>query len=399
MTTTRSKKIKQAVILAGGMGVRLRPYTYDNPKLMVPVNGRPFAEYLIDILKKNGIEEIVFLLGYLPEKVQEYFGDGKKRGLKIFYSVNPVDDFTGTRVLKAKNLLHDRFLLMYCDNFIHLDLKKLFDFHIKKKALMTKVVYTNRYGLTKNNLFLGEDGYVKKYDNKRLEPNLNGVDLGFFVVEKEVLKHMPEKDFWLHDIFPKLISKKKLAGYATDNLYYSLSTVERLKQTERFFAPRKVIFLDRDGVINKKIPKDYVKKWKEFEFLTGALEAIAKLTKAGYEIYIISNQAGIGRGLMNEGALFEIHKNMEKEIEKHGGEIKGIYYCPHHWNDNCLCRKPKPGMLFRAAIERQIDLPSAVFVGDDERDIQAGIAAGCLTFLVKTDKNLLDTVKLILKLK
>lgn len=392
--------IKQAVILAGGMGVRLRPYTYDKPKMMVEVNGQPFANYLINELKKNGIKEVVFLLGYLPEKVQEYFGDGKRHGLKVDYLVSPIDDSTGTRVRKAADLLDDRFLLMYCDNFIHLDLKRLFDFHVKKKALMTKVVYTNRYGVTKNNLLLSENGYVLKYDNKRLESNLNGVDLGFFIVEKQVLKHMPEGNFWIYDLFPKFISKKKLAGYATDNLYYSLSTPERLKQTERFFLPRKVIFLDRDGVINKKMPaRDYVKKWGEFKFLPGVLRAISKLTQSGYEIYVISNQAGIGRGLMSEGALFEIHKNMEKEIEKHGGKIRGIYYCQHGWNDECLCRKPKPGMLFRAAIEHQIDLPKAVFVGDDERDIQAGIAAGCLTFLVKPNKNLLDAVKSILKLK
>jgi len=381
------------------MGVRLRPYTYNRPKMMVEVNGRPFANYLIDELKKNGIKEVVFLLGYLPEKVQEYFGDGKKYGLKVDYLVSPIDDSTGTRVRKAQSLLRDRFLLMYCDNFIHLDLKKLADFHLKKKALMTKVVYTNRYGMTKNNLLLGENGYVLKYDNKRLEPNLNGVDLGFFVVEKEILKHMPDNDFWLYDLFPKFIAKKKLAGYATDGLYYSLSTPERLKQTERFFMPRKVVFLDRDGVINKKMPKrDYVKKWEEFKFLPGALRAISKLTKSGYEIYIISNQAGIGRGIMSEGALFEIHKNMEEEIEKKGGKLSGIYYCHHNWNNNCLCRKPKPGMLFRAAIEYQIDLPSAVFIGDDERDIQAGKAAGCRAILMKSNSSLLNVINsLILK--
>jgi histidinol-phosphate phosphatase family protein len=390
--------IKQAVILAGGMGIRLRPYTYDRPKPMVEVNGRPFAAYLLDELKRNGIEEVVFLLGYLPEKVQEYFGDGLKFGIKVRYSVQPMDDSTGTRVRKAKDLLADRFLLMYCDNFTHMNVDRLFDFHLEKKALMTMTVYTNLYGVTKNNLHLRAGGSVEKYDSKRLEPGLNGVDIGFFIVEKEAVMRIPEKDSWLYDIFPGLISEKKLAGFATNNLYYSLSTPGRLKQTERFLAPRKVIFLDRDGVINKRpAVGDYVKKWDGFTFLPNAFAAFKLLKENGYEVYIISNQAGIARGKMNEGDLFEIHRNMEKEIEANGGKISGIYYCPHGRDDGCLCRKPKPGMLFRAAIDHQIDLSRAIFVGDDPRDEEAGQAAMCQTVLMESDGDLLKIVRNIIK--
>ena len=126
--------------------------------------------------------------------------------------------------------------------------------------------------------------------------------------------------------------------------------------------------------------------------MPGSREAIAQLSKSGHEIYIISNQAGIGRGLMREGDLFEIHKRMEKEIEKHGGKLGGIYYCMHGWDDNCLCRKPKPGMLFRAAIDHQIELANTVFVGDDKRDIQAGAVAGCRTVLMKPNGNLLEVI-------
>jgi len=390
--------IKQAVILAGGMGIRLRPYTYDRPKPMVEVSGRPFAEYLVEELKKNGIEEIVFLLGYLPEKVQEHFGDGSRFGVKIRYAVSPAEDSTGTRVRRAKELLADRFLLMYCDNFIHLDLKKLLEFHAGHHALMTMTVYTNRYGVTKNNALVDAGGFISKYDNKRAEPGLKGVDIGFFIVEKRVIEQSPERDFWLYELFPPLIAERKLAGFEADNLYYSLSTPERMKQVERFFASRKVIFLDRDGVINKKMPKaDYVKKWSEFKFLPTAIEAIRLLSAAGYEIYVISNQAGIGRGLMNEGDLFTIHKNMEEELNKNGAKLAAIYYCPHRAEDNCLCRKPKPGMLFQAAIDHQIDLPNAIFVGDDPRDEDAGKAAGCRTVLIQSDGELLSAAKDIIQ--
>lgn len=384
-------------MLAGGKGVRLRPFTHDKPKLMVEVNNRPFVEYLIEELKKNGIEELIFLLGYLPEKTTEYFGDGSKYGIKIKYSITPVDDSTGTRIYKAKDLLDDRFLLMYCDNFIHLNLEKLLNFHSEKEALMTMVVYNNLYGVTKNNLFLNEAGYVEKYDRERKEIGLNGVDLGFFIVEKEVINQMPKEDFWLYDFFVTLIPGKKLAGFATNNLYYSLSTPERLSQTERFFSPRKIIFLDRDGVINKRSPKgDWVKKWSEFKFLPDAIEAIKLLSESGYEIYVISNQAGVARGAMTEEDLRDINQKMISEIEKGGGHVTSFYFCPHNWDSPCLCRKPKPGMFFKAAIDHQIDLPSTVFIGDDERDSQAGEAAGVPTIRMESDSSLLDVVKSVL---
>jgi histidinol-phosphate phosphatase family protein len=391
------EKIKQAVILAGGMGLRLRPLTYDRPKLVVRVNNRPFLDYLLELLKKNGVSEVIVLLGYLPEKITEYLGDGSKFGIKVKYSIGAIDDGTGTRVKNAKDLLDDTFLLLYCDNYLRLDLQELLRFHNEKEALVTMTVYTNKYGFTKNNVFV-DGGYVNKYDRSRKDPGLNGVDLGFFIMNKKALDLIPQENSYIDEkLIPALIAKGGLAGYTTDRLYYSLSTPERLKMTENFLKPRKVIFLDRDGVINKKMPMgDYVRNWDEFEFLPGAIEAMRVLTENGYEIYVISNQAGIGRGLMTEGDLFEIHKSMEAELAKRGAKIAAIYYCPHGWNDGCLCRKPKPGMLFRAAIDHQIDLPNTIFVGDDERDGEAGRAAGCRTILLKENDSLLSAVRSII---
>lgn len=394
--------IKQAVILAGGLGIRLRPLTYDNPKPMVRVNGRPFIDYLIeDILKPNGIEELVVLLGYLPEKVKEYLGDGTKFGIKVKYSESAVEDGTGTRVRKAANLLENNFFLLYCDNYLRVNLEELWKFHEAHNALATMTVYSNNYGFTKNNVLVGDNGYVAEYDKERKKTGLNGVDVGFFAMSKKVLDLMPaEENFYIHEkIFPLLIERRQLAGFGTDKFYYSLSTPERHGMAERFLdRGRKVIFFDRDGVINKKAPAivgdaDYIKNWGEFEFLPGVPEAIKLLTENGYEIYVISNQSGIGRGKMTEVDLFQIHKNMEGEINKNGGKISAIYYCPHAWDAGCLCRKPKPGMFHRAEIDHQIDLSRAVFIGDDPRDKEAGDAAGVRTILFKEGQSLLDIVK------
>lgn len=148
----------------------------------------------------------------------------------------------------------------------------------------------------------------------------------------------------------------------------------------------KTVFLDRDGVINENLDNDYVRRWDEFRFIPKSIEAIKILTDAGWDIMVISNQAGVGKGLMSLQALEEINARMIGEIESCGGKIKAVYYCPHKSDAGCECRKPKPGMLLRAAREHGIELPKAYLIGDKITDIQAGAQVGCVTILVKTGK-------------
>lgn len=149
----------------------------------------------------------------------------------------------------------------------------------------------------------------------------------------------------------------------------------------------KAVFLDRDGVINRNPPNmGYVRKWTEFSFIPSARRAIQKLTQSGYRIFVATNQAGIGRGLYSEEDLRDIHCRMTTEIAKAGGRIDAVYYCPHHPNAGCECRKPQPGMLNRAAEAHNIDLSRAYFIGDAISDIQAGRRAGTTTFLVLTGR-------------
>jgi histidinol-phosphate phosphatase family protein len=141
------------------------------------------------------------------------------------------------------------------------------------------------------------------------------------------------------------------------------------------------IFLDRDGVINEN-RADYVKSWSEFRFLPESREAIAKLTQAGHRIVVCTNQAGIARGTISIEAVEEIHHRMIASISEVGGKIEKVYYCPHDKDEDCACRKPRPGMLLRARDELGIDMHDALFIGDSMTDIQAGLAAGIHTVLV-----------------
>jgi D-glycero-D-manno-heptose 1,7-bisphosphate phosphatase len=390
--------IRQAVILAGGEGTRLRPLTHSIPKPMAPLNGRPFLEYLIGMLRENGISEVVLLLGYLPEKIIQHFGDGSNFGINIKYSVGKVTDKTGTRIKNAELMLDDIFLLLYCDNYWPLNLQRLLEYYIEHKTLASTTVYMNKDGKGEygsgNNTCVDDDGYILKYDKSRESPDLNGVDIGFFIINKGVLGLMPDHNFsFEEETLPILVDKRQLSGYQTEHRYYYISTLESLKQTERFLQPQKVVFLDRDGVINQKpTDEDYVKNWSEFHFMSGAIEALRLLTQKDYDIYVITNQRGIARGMMREHDLKAIHDKLEEELAKHGAKIKQIYYCPHGRDDGCECRKPKPGMLFRAASEHNINLTKAIFIGDNESDLQVGNAAGCKTVLVTPEKSLLNIV-------
>jgi len=146
----------------------------------------------------------------------------------------------------------------------------------------------------------------------------------------------------------------------------------------------KVVFLDRDGVINEYLASGYVTGWDKFHFLPGAIEAIKLLNSNGYEPIVISNQAGVNKGLYSLQTLAQITKNMSRGIEKDGGHLKAVYYCPHCEAENCDCRKPETG-LFKKAIKElnlNLDLANTYFIGDSLKDIKAGRALGLRTVLV-----------------
>lgn len=377
------KSVTQAVILAGGLGKRLRPLTYTTPKPMIPIHGKPFLAYIIELLKANGITHVVVLVGYLHHQIEEYFSDGKRFGISITYSYSPVGADTGTRLQNAYSLTEQKFLLLYGDNYWPLRLGNLTQCY---KAMATKaivVVYHNRDSATRNNMRV-ENGLVKVYDRGRTNRSLNGVDIGFFILDKSILKNLPRRNFSFEEVvLPKLIAKKQLAGFLTDHKYYGLSTPERIPAIQEYFRPKKTIFLDRDGVINRRPPKaEYITHWNEFVFLPRVKEALALLWRKGYDIYIVTNQAGIARGKMTRKQVDDIHSMLIAEAKKFGVTITDISVCPHGWDEGCFCRKPNPGLFFDLSYKHHINLFQSVCVGDDPRDIEAGRLAGCKTIYV-----------------
>lgn len=146
-----------------------------------------------------------------------------------------------------------------------------------------------------------------------------------------------------------------------------------------------LIILDRDGVINVESDA-YIKAPDEWVPIPGSLKAIARLTRAGHSVVIMTNQSGIGRGFFSVETLNQIHAKLSASLSVLGGHIEKIYYCPHHPNDNCICRKPKPGMLKQIQQDFNVDLKDCLLIGDSWRDMQAAQAAQCPCWLVKTGR-------------
>jgi D-glycero-D-manno-heptose 1,7-bisphosphate phosphatase len=169
---------------------------------------------------------------------------------------------------------------------------------------------------------------------------------------------------------------------------------DRLPLTEEFLARKPAVILDRDGVLNERPPRaEYVRRPEDFRWLPGAREALRLYAEAGWRVIVVSNQAGIERGMMTEADLAAVHERMCREAAEAGGRIEKIYHCPHHWDTGCECRKPRPGMLYRAQRDFHLDLTRTTFIGDDERDVQTADAAGSPSALVTGEVSLLDLTR------
>jgi histidinol-phosphate phosphatase family protein len=396
-TTRPLQRPRQAVILAGGLGTRMRPLTNTIPKPMIEVGGKPFLEHLIVLLRSQGFDKFLILLGYLPEVVQNYFGNGSRYGVTIEYSVTAIENETVRRVKLAERLIDPCFLLMYSDNYWPMQMNKMWPKFEAASVPAMITVYRNKDGYTSNSVRVDKDGYVALYDKTLKSPNLQGVEISYAIMTRRVLDLLPDENVPFEvAVYPKLAQQRQLLAHVTDHRYYSIGSHRRLPLTEEFFKRIPTVLLDRDGVLNKKPPRaEYVRTWADFEWLSGAKEALKLFNDAGYRVIVVSNQAGIARGAMTEADLASIHEHMKEEIVQVGGRIDAIYYCPHGWDDNCECRKPKPGMLFQAQRDHHLDLTRTLFIGDDERDAEAADAADCPSLLLSNNESLLDVARQI----
>ena len=378
------EKPEQAVILCGGLGERLRPLTEDLPKPLAPVGGRPFLEYLICQLREQQVERVLLLTGYYGEKIRDHFGDGSGHGVQINYSSGPAEWDTGRRIWEARMLLDCRFLLLYSDNYVPVNIGKLLSVHSASLSAVTLLLHQKQNG----NVRLDGDGGVEVYDSTRSTFGLNHVEIGYMIIERDrVLGAYGVVDVSFSQILEKLVKGEQVAGLVSGDSYHSISDLGRLKLAEQYLPVKRVLMIDRDGTINKRAPRgEYIGSWSDFHWDLQTVEAMRQLAKKGFRFLVLSNQAGIARGMLKAEMVDEINARMVSELRKQGVDVIDVYVCPHHWDEGCSCRKPNPGMFFKASRSHLLRMDRTVYVGDDPRDSRAAFNAECLSVLIGPER-------------
>lgn len=410
----------KVVIMAGGKGTRIASVRSDVPKPMINICDKPILEHQIDNLKACGLTDIILVIGYLGDKIKEYFGDGSKFGVTIEYFVEDYPLGTAGALFKMPQLTED-FLLLCGDVIIDVDFNRFIAFHKEHQAWASLVAHPNGHPYDSSLLVTEIDApktvggmpedthrvirWMAKEDERTYYKNR--VNAGIELISPELLKvtmknfvprhpETPDKIDLDRDVLKPNIPSGKIFAYDTPEYIKDMGTPDRFYETEKDIESGKVharnlknkqkaIFLDRDGTINKMV--GFVTKPEQFELIEGAAEAIKAINKSGYLAIVVTNQPVIARGDCTFEELQTIHDKMETELGKVGAFVDAIYVCPHHtdkgfegerpeYKCNCDCRKPKPGLLLQAAKDFNIDLSESYMIGDSHRDVEAGEYAG-----------------------
>ncbi|MEY8335444.1 HAD-IIIA family hydrolase [Lachnospiraceae bacterium 47-T17] len=416
----------KTVIMAGGKGTRISSIANDIPKPMIPIDGRPVLEHEIESLKRQGFCDIIITVSHLGNKIMEYFGDGgrispatgKPFGVHIEYFFEQEPLGNAGALFRIKERLKGDFLLLNADAIFDIDFKRFVAFHRKHRGLVTLFTHPNNHPYDSGLIVADKNGIVERWLTKEEARPLyykNRVNAGLHVVSSDLLTLMQDTVSGCEKIDLDRQLLKPLAGtgnmYAYDSPEYvkDMGTPERYEavcrdflsgtvQAKNLLNRQKAVFLDRDGTLNEY--RGFVKSPDEFELIEGVPEAVKAINNSGYLAIVVSNQPVVARGECSFSMLEQIHNKLETELGKQGAYVDAIYFCPHHPDKgfagevpalkiDCECRKPKPGMLLKAAEDYNIDLSQSYMVGDSMRDMEAGIAAGCKTVYIGGDSELL----------
>ncbi len=233
-----SSKINTAVVLAGGEGKNLRPYTWEVPKPLLPVKGRPILEYTIKGLKKAGIEKVYLCIGHLGEKIKEYFKDGSKFGLEIKYIEEKKPLLTGGALNLLKNKLNSPFLVVYGDILTNLDFEELIDFHLQNNPVATIALSLSDHPELYGQISIRGIKLTKFYGKKE-QIKSSIVNTGIYVFNPEIFQYFPKnkKRFYLEDVLKELIKKDLVIGYLFDAQWFDVGTKETYERAIKTFQP------------------------------------------------------------------------------------------------------------------------------------------------------------------
>lgn len=387
------------VILAGGKGTRIKQYLANKPKPMVKFNDIYFLQYLINNFSKYPFNKIYILTGYKSKIIFNNFHNKTFNFTKVICIKEKKPMGTGGALLGLKNVKINDFILANGDTIFDVEIKDLIKSYVKGKlgtvALASNKKNTNNLKLNKLNI----KNKTLVYDKKG--KLMNG---GIYFFKKKIINLLPKKSFSLENEFlPKIINKKLLNGKIFKNFFLDIGTPKYLKISEKklsnhFYKP--AAFLDRDGVINHDY--GYVHKIKDFKFKDGVLKGLKYLIKKDYQIFLITNQAGIAKGIFTEKDFFHLHANINNIFLKNGIYINDVQYCPYHPRGKIFkyikkseLRKPGNGMIKNIFKKFLIKKNKSFMVGDKVSDKLCSQKSKIKFFY--SGENFLTLVKKIIK--
>ena len=422
-TAGEASRANQVAILAGGLGKRLRALLGDLPKPMIPIGGRPLLEHHIELAKRHGFTRIAIFACYKAEVIQKHFGDGAQWGVKLDYLIEREPLGTAGAVLDRLDAMADRFLVMYGDTMLNVDLGRLWQTHERSGAAATLFLHPNNHPLDSDLVEMDAQERITAFHNRPHDPSRyyqNLVNAGLYVLEKRALQRFQETrnaeretrnepaliDFG-KDVFPALVADgQHLLGYNSPEFIKDIGTPDRyhwvcaqhdagIIQRSSYETAQPAVFLDRDGTLIEEVTQHGIASDEQLELIPGAAEAVHALNQAGLRIVVVTNQPIVAKGMATEADIQRQHNKLETLLGRAHAFVDRIYWCPHHPEKGfpgeraelkieCECRKPKIGMIERAARELNLDLSKSWMVGDTTTDVQTARNAGLRSILVRT---------------
>ncbi|MDR1871957.1 MAG: HAD-IIIA family hydrolase [Deltaproteobacteria bacterium] len=394
----------KVVIMAGGKGTRVASINSDVPKPMLQIAGKPVLEHQIDCLKRQSINDITLIIGHLGNVIKDKFSDN------VSYIEEKEPLGTAGALYYLKNIIEDDFLLLNGDIIFDVDIERFRNFHKQHKGLATLLTHPNDHPYDSGVVVADKNNKVVQWLTKEDERGWykNRVNAGLHMLSPKFLDRFTsiQKLDLDRDIFKTMIKENSLYAYNSPEYVKDIGSPDRFYiaehdiltnkvQSKNLGTKQKAIFLDRDGTINKYV--GFLTNIDEFELIDSTIDIIKYANNQCYLVIVVTNQPVIARGDLSWIQLTEIHNKMETLLGLKGAYIDDIFICPHHpdkgfegerveYKIDCFCRKPKPGMLLRAAEKYNIDLSQSYMLGDSEGDILAGSAAGCKSMFIKDFK-------------
>jgi D,D-heptose 1,7-bisphosphate phosphatase len=404
--------LSQAVILVGGLGTRLGELTARTPKPLLPVAGRPFIEHLLQEISRFGFRKVTLLAGRFGDEVRATYDGQAIFGLTVDVVVEPSPMGTGGALAfaVAEARLDPEFLLMNGDSWIDMDLVRLVRNweaaraewpNTRAQLLLQSVPDAARYGMV-----TAENGLVTRFQEKSPESasRPGQINTGIYVLDRRIFADVRiDRAISLEtDILPPLVADGNVISVSAPKGSYFIDiglpdTYLRADEELLRHRRRPAIFLDRDGTLN--VDRGYTHKIADLSWLPGAREAIKHANDAGYYVFVVTNQAGVARGLYGESDIVAFNAEMQSQLYEIGAHIDAFEWCPFHVDGTVAAyrqasrrRKPSPGMIEDLADVWPVDMSRSLLIGDSPEDTKAAEAAG-LVGIRYTGGSLLDLVK------